>query len=186
MNRQAYDGASASGHVSAVIEKFDGFDKQQTIQVMGTNHSYHLPKYKTKKHWLCFWSKNLLTDGGRDQIHSQCVNETNAANTERGGGYIAVTTDSAAASAADTTLASEIASGGLSRADATTNTHTTGTNTSTLAKTFTASATHTAVHKAATFDASSSGNMYFEKVFASDATLVSGDTLTVTWTLTIG
>ena len=119
-------------------------------------------------------------------MHSQVYNETNATNTERGGGYIAVTTDTAAASASDTTLASEISTGGLARADASTNTHTTGTNTTTLAKTFTASATHTAVHKSGTFDASSSGIMYHEAVFASDATLVSGDTLTVTWTLTLG
>lgn len=172
------------GWVTVVHKKFCGYDKSLKIEVIGTNHSYYLPKYKKK--YLAFWKHNLLTNGGRDQMHSQCYNETNAANTERGGGYIAVTTDTAAASASDTTLASEITTGGLGRADATTNTHTTGTNTTTLAKTFTASATHTAVHKSGTFDASSSGVMYHEAVFGSDATLVSGDTLTVTWTLTLG
>ena len=172
------------GWVTVVHKQFNGYDKSLKIQVIGTNHSYYLPKYKKK--YLAFWKHNLLTNGGRDQMHSQVYNETNATNTERGAGYIAVSADSGAPAAGDTTLTGEIASGGLSRADATTNTHTTGTNTTTLAKTFTASATHTAVHKSATFDAASTGNMVHEAAFSADATLQSGDTLTVTWTLTLG
>ena len=174
-----------AGWVTVEHKKFDGYDKRYKITVVGTNHSYYLPKYK-KSRWLAFMQHNLLTNGGRDQMHSQVYNETNATNTERGGGFIAVSADSGAPAAGDTTLTGEIASGGLSRADATTNTHTTGTNTTTLAKTFTASATHTAVHKSGTFDASSSGILYHEAAFSADATLQSGDTLTVTWTLTLG
>jgi hypothetical protein len=183
--RYADSHSKIGGWITVEHKKFDGYDLKNPIHVEGTNHTYFLPKFK-KRRYLAFWKHNLLTNGGRDQMHSQVYNETNATNTERGGGYIAVTTDTAAASASDTTLASEITTGGLGRADATTNTHTTGTNTTTLAKTFTASATHTAVHKSGTFDASSAGILYHEAVFGSDATLVSGDTLTVTWTLTLG
>lgn len=172
------------GWVTVVHKIFNGYDKSLKIHVVGTNHSYYLPKYKKK--YLAFWKHNLLTTDGRDQMHSQCYNETNAANTERGAGYIAVSADSGAPAAGDTTLTGEIASGGLSRADATTNTHTDNTNTTTLAKTFTATATHTAVHKSGTFDASSAGIMYHEAAFSADATLQNNDTLTVTWTLTLG
>jgi hypothetical protein len=135
---------------------------------------------------LADFNHNLLTNGGRDQMHSQCYNETVAANTERGAAQIALTTDTGAPAAGDTTLASEITTNGLGRAEATTNTHTTGTNSTTLAKTFTATGTHTGVHKSATFDASSAGVMYHEAALTADATLQNGDTLTITWTNNLG
>lgn len=185
MNKTAQDSAPIGGWITVEHKKFDGYDTDNPIHVDGTNHTYFLPKYKQGRK-LAFWKHNLLTTDGRDQIHSQVYVETVAANTEAAGNFIAVTTDTAAAAAADTTLASEITTNGLGRAVATTITHTNDTNVTTLAKTFTATGTHTAVHKSATFDASSSGNMYHEAVFTSDATLVSGDTLTVTWTLTLG
>ena len=40
---------TVGGHVSAVVNKFDGFDKKLKIHVEGTNHDYLLPKYKKKK-----------------------------------------------------------------------------------------------------------------------------------------
>ncbi len=186
MKQELVSHAKVGGWITVEHKKFDGYDTKHPIHVDGTNHTYFLPKFKKRSKFLAFFKHNLLTTDGRDQMHSQVYNETNATNTERGAGYIAVSADSGAPAAGDTTLTGEIASGGLSRADATTNTHTDNTNTTTLAKTFTASATHTAVHKSATFDASSSGNMIHEAAFSSDATLVSGDTLTVTWTLTLG
>lgn len=174
------------GLQTVVHNKFEGYYDCPEFykQVIGSNVVQPIAKFS--KHVLSENKHNLLTNGGRDQMHSQCYNETNATNTERGAAQIAVSADSGAPSASDTTLTGEIASGGLSRAEATTNTHTAGTNTSTLAKTFTATATHTAVHKSATFDAASSGIMYHAAAFSADATLQSGDTLTVTWTLTLG
>lgn len=127
---------------------------------------------------------NLFTNAGRDLAHAQMYTNTSAGT--RGAGYVAVTTDSAAAAAGDTSLASEIASGGLSRADATTKSHSAGTNTSTVEHTFTSSATHTAVHKSGLFNASSGVTLAHEAVFSSDVTLASGDLLKVTWTLTLG
>ena len=177
-------GTEIGGWITVEHRKFAGYDKRCKITVDGTNYSYYLPKYK-KPIRLAFWKHNLLNTDGRDFLHAQGYVET-AANTTIGAQYIALTTDSSAASAGNTTLTSEISTNGLARAQATTITHTDNTNTTTLAKTFTASGTHTAVHRSGLFNASSSGIMVHEAVFSSDATLVSGDTLTVTWTITLG
>lgn len=127
---------------------------------------------------------NVFTNAGRDLAHAQMYTNTSAGT--RGCGFIASSADSGAVAAGDTTLTSEIASGGLARADATTKTHSAGTNTSVIEHTFTASATHTAVHKAAIFNASSGGTMAHAAVFSSDVTLASGDQFKITFTLTLG
>lgn len=132
---------------------------------------------------ICKDKHNLLTNSGRDWMHTQVY--TNTAAGDRGAGYIALTTDTATPAATDTTLTSEITTGGLERADATTKTHSSGTNSTTLQHTFTSSATHTAVIKAALFNAASSGTMAHINTFTS-VTLQSADTLQVTWTLTLG
>lgn len=184
--RQVAGVVNNHGFQTVILNKFEGYlDCPEFYkQVIGSNVVQPIAKFS--HHVLAKDIHNLLTNGGRDQMHSQVYNETNAANTEAGSSFIAVSSGTTNETASSTTLETEIASGGLSRADATTNTHTAGTNTTTLAKTFTASATHTAVHKSATFNASSSGTMTHVANFSSDATLVSGDTLTVTWTLTLG
>ena len=64
-------------------------------------------------------------------------------------------------------------------------THNTGTNTTTLTKTFTASGSFTAVQLSGILNASSGGTLGNEATFTSVA-LVTGDTLAVTWTLTLG
>lgn len=180
--------AKIGGWVTVEHKQFKGWDKKSKIfvdgvKVDGKAFFYYLPKFKRR--FLAFWKHNLLNTDGRDFLHAQGYVET-AANTTIGAQYIAVTTDTAAAAAGDTTLASEISTNGLARAQATTITHTDNTNTTTLAKTFTATGTHTAVHKSGLFNATSSGILVHEAVFSSDATLVSGDTLTVTWTITLG
>ena len=89
--------------------------------------------------------------------------------------------------AADTTLVGEITTGGLTRVQATTITHTVGTNVTTLAVTYTATAIHTALHKAGLFNQNTiGGQMTHASEFTADVTLQIGDTLTVTWTLTLG
>ena len=131
---------------------------------------------------ICYKKRNLLTDAGRDKAHAQIYTNTSAG--ARGCGYIALTTNTDSPSDSDTTLTAEITTGGLARADAGTKTHSAGTNSTTIAHTFTASETHTAVQKAALFDAASSGTMYHVNTFTA-TTLISSDTLTVTWTLTL-
>jgi len=98
--------------------------------------------------------------------------------------FMALTTDTAAAAAGDTVLASEIASGGCARALAT-YAHTGGTNTYTLQKAFSVTAPFTAIHKMALFTALSTGIMFFETVLNQDATVGNGDTLTVTETVSL-
>ena len=138
---------------------------------------------KPDEQTLCKDKHNLLTTDGRDFFHAQVYTNTSAGT--QGANYIALTVDTTGADAADTTLPGEISTGGLERAIATTITHVDDSNTTTLVKTFTASATHTAVQMSGTFNASSVGILAHEAVFTS-VTLVSSDTLQVTWTLTLG
>ena len=169
------------GYLTAVARIRDG-NTDHIWRVLGTDYSYRLPKYKTVV--LANMKQNLLTNNGRDLFHAQCY--TNTAAGTRGAGYVAVSTGTTNETASSTVLETEIATNGLARADATTKTHTTGTNSTLIEHTFTASGTHTAVHKSATFNAASGVTMAHVANFASDATLVSGDTLKVSWTLNLG
>lgn len=101
--------------------------------------------------------------------------------------FMALTTDSGAASASDTVLATEITASGGGRALAT-YAHTYGAATHTLQKAFSITGTLTAIHKMGLFTALSAAGadpMVFETVLNADATVVSGDTLTVTDTITV-
>lgn len=101
--------------------------------------------------------------------------------------FLAVTSDSGAASSADTTLTSEATTNGFTRALATW-AHTAAASTYTLTVTYTASGTLT-VNKWANFAAANTtggGAMPFEAAETSPPTLISGDTLTQTVTITIG
>lgn len=130
----------------------------------------------------------LLTNGGRDAIHKQIAD---TAAQPAAFNYVALTANAGAASASDTTLTGEIATGGggLIRGQGTF-AHTNGTNTSTLTKTHTANGTDSlpvTVHKIGVFNAVSTGTMGFETVLNADATLsASGDSLTTTDTITAG
>jgi len=127
---------------------------------------------------------NLLTLDGRDLYHAQCY--TNTSNGTRGAGYIALTTNQTAPADTDTALTGELNASGFSRADATTKTHTNDTNSTTIEHTFTASGTVNLIHKSGTFNNASSITLCHEAAFGTDASLISGDTLKVTWTLNLG
>jgi hypothetical protein len=102
--------------------------------------------------------------------------------------FMALTTDTSGPAVGDTSLATEITANGLQRALAA-YTHTPGATTFALAKTFTASGTHTAVHKAGLFTggygASGGGTDVANTNLNADATLASGDSIAVTWTWTL-
>lgn len=99
--------------------------------------------------------------------------------------FMALTTNSSAASASNTTLASEISTNGGSRALAT-YAHTFGAATFTLQKAFSITGTLTAIHRMGLFTCLAGVDpMIFETVLNQDATVGSGDTLTVTDTLTV-
>ena len=133
---------------------------------------------------LCKDQHNLLTTDGRDFFHAQVY--TNLTAGTRGANFIALTSDSTGADAGDSTLPSEITTNGLERALATTITHSSGTNSTTLAKTFTASGTHTAVQMSGTFNQLAVGGTIGHEAVFTPVTLASSDTLAVTWTLTLG
>jgi hypothetical protein len=101
--------------------------------------------------------------------------------------FMGITTDAAAAAAGDTVLASEITTGGCTRA-LTVFAHTAASATYTSVKAYAVGATFTAIHKMGLFTAlntTAGGVMVFETVLNQDATVGSGDTLTVTDTVTL-
>lgn len=165
-------------HDPTMIEKSGTIEGFVTIEVFRANGEYEL---------ICKDKPNLLTTSGRDVIHAQVYTNTSAGR--RGCGFIALTTDTGAAAAGDTTLAQELTTSGMARADATTKTHSAGTNTTTIQNTFTATGTVTAIVKSALFDnptlGASTSNMIHENTFAS-VNLVLNDTLQATWTITAG
>ena len=128
---------------------------------------------------------NLLTTSGRDFFHNQDYTNTSAGT--KGSNAMAISAEATNPVAGDTTLVGEITTGGLTRVQATTITHTVSTNVTTLAVTYTATAIHTALHKAGLFNQNTiGGQMTHASEFTADVTLQIGDTLTVTWTLTLG
>lgn len=103
--------------------------------------------------------------------------------------YMGLTTNATAAGATDISLSEELSGSGWTRAQCT-YAHTTGASTYTLTKTFTsADATPRTINKMAIFNALSNAGtaaqMIFESAITSPPTLVSGDTITVTETVTI-
>lgn len=101
--------------------------------------------------------------------------------------FIGLTTDTGAPAAGDTTLASEITTGGCGRA-LSVYAHTAGTKTWTGTKSFAVTSAFTAIHKAGFFTCSTltaGGVMVWETVLNQDATVGNGDTLQVTWTVTL-
>lgn len=126
-------------------------------------------------------SHNLITNTGKDFISTQLGSTSPVTN---GANYIALSSDSTAPAATDTTLTGEISGSGLGRAQGTYS-HTVGTNTFTVQEAFTASGTVSGIQKTGLFTASSGGTMMAENTFSS-VNLLSGDQLTITWTITIG
>jgi hypothetical protein len=124
---------------------------------------------------------NVITNAGKDFISAQIGSSSPGTN---GANFIALSSDTAAASAGSTTLAGEITSGGLGRGSAGTYAHTNGQSTYTVTKTFTATATHNNIVKAGLFTATSGGTMMAENTFTA-VTLQNQDQLTITWTITL-
>jgi hypothetical protein len=133
---------------------------------------------------ICKNKPNLLTNGGRDYAIAQFYTNTSAGGV--GCNFIALTDDDTGADATDTSLPDEITGTGLERALATTISHSTGTNSTTLNKIFTASGTHTAVQMSGTFNQLAVGGTLAHESIFTPVTLASSDTLSVTWTLTLG
>lgn len=99
--------------------------------------------------------------------------------------YIAVGTGTTAAALTDTTLETETATSGLSRAASTNSRVTTDVtnDTAQFVKAFSVSGT-VAVTESGVFDASSAGTLLARQTFSA-INVVSGDTLTITWKIDV-
>jgi len=129
--------------------------------------------------------KNLLTNTGRDFFHAQVYTNTSAGT--KGGNAIALSLDATDPASGDTTLAGEITFSGLERTQASIISHSIGTNVTTLENTFTATTVFVDLHKAALFNQNNiGGQLTHSSKFSNNVTLATGDTITVTWTLTLG
>lgn len=126
-------------------------------------------------------TRNLITKAGIDFMILQSYGS--AGLGANGLNYIGLSVDALTEDANSTTLTTEIASGGLSRAQGT-YAHTAGTGVVTIQKTFTSSGTHTDVQKAALFSAGAAGSMNHVLAFTAQD-LVSGNLLQVTFTITL-
>lgn len=124
---------------------------------------------------------NLITNAGRDFIHVQGYGSSGLG--ANGLNWIATSNDPVTENAASTTLSNEIVANGFARVQGTV-AHVGGTNTTTVSRLFTASGTQQ-VQKAALFTASSSGTMNRVLGFT-QRSLVNGDTLSLTFTITLG
>lgn len=125
-------------------------------------------------------ASNVIPTAGRDFLHVQGYGSSGLG--ANGLNWIGLSNDALTETTASTTLSNEIAANGLSRAQGTV-AHTAGATTTTITKTFTATGTQ-AAQKAALFTASSGGTMCHALSFA-QRTLQSGDTLAVTFTITL-
>lgn len=129
---------------------------------------------------ICKDNPNLLTTAGLDWIHGQVY----SSGTTDEAKYIALSMNSGGASAAHTSVADEIVSGGLERAAGTV-THTPGSTTTTITKMFTSSGSFTGVQLCGLLTASSGGTLVHENTFNTSVNLESGDQLTVSWSISL-
>lgn len=124
---------------------------------------------------------NLITNVGRDFLHVQSYGTSGIG--ANGLNFIALSNDTVTETAASTALSNEISANGFSRAQGAV-THTVGTNTSAIDRTFTATGSQ-AAQKSALFTAGAAGTMNHVLGFTQRA-LIIGDTLQITFTITIG
>jgi len=129
--------------------------------------------------------RNLIVKSGRDFAHKQCYGD--AALESNGLNYIALSNDVVTEDVNSTTLSNEIITNGLSRAQGT-YTHGAGTNTTTVDYVFTCAIAQQACQKAALFTLTGpppAGTMQHVLGFT-QRTLEVGDTISITFTITLG
>ncbi len=137
--------------------------------------------------WLFLLTRlDLRTFAGRD-LQARVLADPGSTGTGNyaPANYMALTENATAPAEADTALVGELPGGGLQRAQAT-YAHTAGALTYTLTKTFTSSdAVERKINKVGVFNALTGGTMMFETLSPSPPTLVSGDNVTMTSTVTM-
>lgn len=137
--------------------------------------------------WFLFLFQNYLrVDSGKD-FQSRVMGDTASTGTGvyAAANFIALTETATAPAAADTTLTGELAAGGFARAQAA-YAHTAAAANYTLSKTFTsADATTRTLQKIGVFNAATTGTLVFETAIPSPPSLVSGDQVAITETVSI-
>ena len=130
---------------------------------------------------------NLITNTGRVQLHTQDYGTSGLLSN--GFNWIGLSNDATSPAATDTSLASELVGSGLSRVQGTVTLPTGSGNQTTIANTFTyTGGTSQAVQKTALFTAAGppvNGVMNHEIAFT-QRTLFTNDTITLTFTITLG
>lgn len=138
---------------------------------------------------LCHNKKNLLLNEGRDAMHTALY--TNGVAIQPPFNFIGLSSNAAAPIATNTRTTWELiendGTNGLGRAQATTRTHTTGTNTSILAHSFALTGQELNVQKACVLDTISTGSGIagHENTFT-NTNLEVGDLISISWTFSLG
>jgi|SRR4249919_1139668 len=173
----------SGGFTTVVLRKFKGYDKRFKLHNLGTNEILYAPIWD-KPIFLAKDKPNLLTNNGRDLFHAQCYINTSAGT--RGSGFMEVSADVGTPAAGDTSIPTPLVTNGYSRADATTKTHTAGTNSTLIEHTYTAAtAATTGVRRVGLYNASSGVTLTHSNTFTNADTQV-GDTLKVSYTVNLG
>jgi hypothetical protein len=162
------DGNAVADRLSRIANENPGHNYVSVV----ARHADGTPFYSHATHNLrtnagTNWQGDLMGSTSTPSVNTQC-------------NYIALTNDATAPAVTDTTLTSEIAANGLSRAQGT-YARTNNSSTYTISKTFTATGTQS-FQNAGMFTASSGGTMCFRTAVTS-GTVNNTDTLTFTWTV---
>jgi len=133
------------------------------------------------------WREHELRTNAGGDFQARVMGDTasNATASYASATWIALSTNATAPALGDTALTGELTASGLGRAQAV-YAHTNGTTTYTLTKTFTsADPTPRTIEKVGVLNASVTGTLVFETAVPSPPVLASGDSLTVTETVTM-
>ena len=128
--------------------------------------------------------KNLLTFPGRDFFHDVCYVLTSPPGTG-GSNFVAVSDDATLVTTADTTLAGELTTLGMIRVLADTITHGTNSDITVISNTFTATGAVANIQTTGLFTEVTSGILTHAQNFT-PVTLADTESITITWTLTLG
>jgi hypothetical protein len=128
-------------------------------------------------------TENLITNAGRIFLHKQGYDLSGLSSN--GLNYIGLSIDAVTETATSTTLSTEIAANGLSRAQGSVTLPTGAGNQTVVDHTFTCVTAPQAAQKAALFTAASAGTMNHVLAFTSRSLQIA-DTLQTTFTLTLG
>lgn len=156
----------------------DGFKMHSDVEVTVRDKNGNIKSHSIQK--------NLRTNGGADFWNTQLFSTAPNAGTKTAN-YLAITTDATAASATDTTLASEETTNGLARTGQLTVSHSASASSSSFSNTFTYTGSSSkAIAKVGLFNDThaNGGTLVLETVLASTGTVnANGDTITITWTI---